>query len=232
MMVGILAAGAFWVAGVPKRWFLIAGGGAVAVVIGLVLASPNRMARALNWLHGECAGDSCYQADNGLMALATGGWWGVGIGQSRQKWGRVPEADNDFIFSIIGEELGLFGTLLIVLLFTLLALFLYRMMLRIRDPFVQITIAGITSWILAQAFVNMAVVTGLLPVLGVPLPFVSAGGSALIASMLALGVLLAFARSEPGAAEALRAHARYSKKSATVVAKPASEHLTRKGTRS
>lgn len=232
MMVGILAAGAFWVAGVPKRWFLIAGGGAAALVIGLVLASPNRMARALNWLHGECAGDSCYQADNGLMALATGGWWGVGIGQSRQKWGRVPEADNDFIFSIIGEELGLFGTLLIVVLFTLLALVLYRMMVRLRDPFVQITIAGITSWILAQAFVNMAVVTGLLPVLGVPLPFVSAGGSALIASMLALGVLLAFAKSEPGAAEALRAHANYSKKSATVVAKPASETRATKGSRS
>lgn len=220
LMMAALVAGAMWVAGVPKRWFGLAGIGGVLVVTLLVIQSPNRMARLGNWLHGTCEGDSCFQANNGLMALAEGGWWGLGIGQSRQKWGRLPHPDNDFIFAIVGEELGLMGTLTIVVLFVLLALVLCRMLSRLRDPFVQITTAGISTWLLFQAFVNMSVVSGLLPVLGVPLPFVSAGGSALVASMLALGLLLNFARNEPGAKEALTARSLFARKSAAVVAGP------------
>ena len=205
MVMGLLVAGAVWVAGVPRRWFMLAGVTGLVAVIGLTITSGNRMARIDNWIHGTCEGDSCLQSTQGLMGLAEGGWWGVGLGQSRQKWGRLPAAEDDYIFAIIGEELGLIGTLGVVALFTALALVMFRMITRLDDRFMQITVAGISAWLLGQAFVNMMVVTGLLPVIGVPLPFISSGGSALLASMTALGVLISFARREPGAQEAIGA---------------------------
>ena len=201
MVMGLLVAGAVWVAGVPRRWFALAGAVATLAVLAMTVTSGNRMARIENWLQGTCEGDSCYQAEQGLMGLAEGGWWGVGLGESRQKWGRLPAAEDDYIFAIIGEELGLIGTLGVVALFAALALVMFRMITRLDDHFLQITVAGISAWLLGQAFVNMMVVTGLLPVIGVPLPFISAGGSALLASMTALGLLISFARREPGAAE-------------------------------
>ncbi|MGP9682605.1 MULTISPECIES: putative lipid II flippase FtsW [unclassified Brachybacterium] len=205
MIMALLVAGAVWVSGVPRRWFMAAGVAGLVAVIGLTVTSANRMARIGNWIHGICQGDSCYQSDQGLMGLAEGGWWGVGLGESRQKWGRLPAAEDDYIFAIIGEELGLIGTLGVLLLFAALALILFRMITRIDDHFMQVTIAGISAWLLGQAFVNMMVVTGMLPVIGVPLPFISSGGSALLASMAALGVLISFARREPGAPEAISA---------------------------
>ena len=219
MIMAMLVAGAVWVAGIPRRWFAAAGIIGVLGVIGLTVTSSNRMARITNWLHGICEGDSCYQSDQGLMGLAEGGWWGKGLGQSAQKWGRLPAAEDDYIFAIIGEELGLIGTLGVVLLFTVLALLLFRMITRLEDHFMQITVAGICAWLLGQAFVNMMVVTGLLPVIGVPLPFISSGGSALLASMTALGILLSFARREPGAAEAI--HARFGAVRRSVSVQPA-----------
>ncbi|UQN31244.1 putative lipid II flippase FtsW [Brachybacterium kimchii] len=205
MIMAMLVAGSLWIGGVPRRWFVLGGGVGVAAILFFALTNANRMARIGNWLHGTCEGDSCLQSDQGLMGLAEGGWWGVGLGQSRQKWGRLPAAQDDYIFAIIGEELGLIGTLGVLLLFSVFALILFRMITRARDPFIQITIGGVGAWLLGQAFVNMMVVTGMLPVLGVPLPFISSGGSALVASMLALGMLLSFARHEPGAQEALAA---------------------------
>lgn len=205
LVMAMLVAGAVWVAGVPRRWFMAAGAlGAVGVLV-LTVTSGNRMARINNWIHGTCPGDSCLQSDQSLMGLAEGGWWGVGLGQSRQKWGRLPAAEDDYIFAIIGEELGLIGTLGVLLLFAALALIMLRMITRLDDHFMQITVAGISAWLLGQAFVNMMVVTGLLPVIGVPLPFISSGGSALLASMTALGLLISFARCEPGAQEAIGA---------------------------
>lgn len=220
LVMCMLVAGAVWVAGVPRRWFLLAGGAGLLGVIALTITSSNRMGRIENWLQGTCEGDSCYQSTQGLMGLAGGGWWGVGLGQSRQKWGRLPAAEDDYIFAIIGEELGLLGTLSVVLLFAALAFLLFRMITRIDDHFMQITVAGISCWINGQAFVNMMVVTGLLPVIGVPLPFISAGGSALLASMAALGVLLSFARHEPGAQEAITARMGAVRSSATVLPAP------------
>ncbi|GEM_PF-30829 len=221
MVMCMLIAGSLWVAGVPRRWFALAAAVGVVGVTGMVLTSANRMARITTWLHGECVGSSCYQADHGLMALAEGGWWGVGLGESRQKWGLLPAADNDYIFAVLGEEMGLFGTLGVLALFAALALVLLRMITRIDDLFVQVAVAGISAWLLGQAFTNMMVVTGLLPVLGVPLPFISAGGSALVTSMTALGVLLSFARHEPGAADAIRARVGRVRRGATVVPAPA-----------
>lgn len=219
MMMAFLAAGCLWAAGVPKRWFLLAGGAGAAGILALAVTSPNRMARIVSWRSGDCDGAAaCFQSDNGLMALAEGGWWGVGLGASRQKWGRIPHADNDYIFAVIGEEFGLVGTLGVLGLFLLFGLVVFRMSSRLREPMAQIAIAGISCWILGQALVNMMVVAAVLPVLGVPLPFVSAGGSALVVSMLALGVLLAFARSEPGADATIRAKGGFARRSASVAA--------------
>jgi cell division protein FtsW len=220
LVMAMLVAGAVWVAGVPRRWFLAAGAAGLIGVVALTVSSGNRMARINNWLHGTCEGDSCLQSEQGLMGLAEGGWWGVGLGQSRQKWGRLPAAEDDYIFAIIGEELGLIGTLGVLLLFTALALLMFRMITRLDDRFMQITVAGISAWLLGQAFVNMMVVTGLLPVIGVPLPFISSGGSALLASMTALGVLLSFARREPGAAEAIGARLSAVRSSVSVLPAP------------
>lgn len=218
LVMCMLVAGSLWVAGVPRRWFAAAAGLGLLGVLAMTITSPNRMARIGSWLGGsEQSAVSSDQSTHGLMALAEGGWWGRGLGESHQKWGLLPAADNDYIFAIIGEELGLLGTLSVLVLFGLLALVMFRMITRIDDLFVQVTVAGVSAWILGQAFTNMMVVTGLLPVLGVPLPFISAGGSALVTSMLALGMLLSFARHEPGAREAIGARIRRVRGSAAIV---------------
>ena len=213
----MLVAGALFVAGVPLRMFALAaamGGGLAAF---LTATSTNRIARITSWL-SECdATSSCYQTLHGGYGLASGGWGGLGLGESREKWSYLPAAHNDFIFAILGEELGLIGTLLVLALFGLLAFAMIRIIRRHRDPFVQITTGAILCWIIGQALVNIAVVIGLAPVIGVPLPFVSAGGSALIMTMAALGVLIAFARSEPGAAEALAARPSVVRRSLAVI---------------
>ncbi len=130
---------------------------------------------------------------------------GSGAGASKEKWSWLPEAHNDFIFAIIGEELGLPGTFVILALFALLASACYRIVTRSTDQFVRIAAAGAMAWILFQAMINIGAVIGLLPVIGVPLPFVSAGGSALVTTLVAMGMLVSFARAEPGAAEILAA---------------------------
>ena len=218
MVMALLVTIALWVAGAPRRWFGILGVVGAAAIAFLAITSPNRMGRITVWLQG-CRehGQLCDQYIEGRYGLAEGGWWGVGLGESRQKWGRLPAAEDDFIFAIIGEELGLFGTLSVVALFVMLAFVLARMIVRSQDPFIQITTGAISAWLIGQAMLNMFVVAGLLPVIGVPLPFISSGGSALVASMLALGMLISFARSEPGAAEALRARASRVRRSFTVL---------------
>lgn len=202
----VLVAGALFVAGVPLRMFAVAAALAVLAVSQLAQLNSSRVGRIEAFFSDDCdRSNECYQTYRGLLALASGGWTGVGLGQSREKWSYLPEGHNDFIFAILGEELGLLGTLLVVGLFAVLAIAMIRVIRRHQDPFVQIAAAGIASWVLGQAMVNIAVVIGLLPVVGVPLPLVSAGGSALITTMLALGVMLSFARTEPGAAEAFAA---------------------------
>ena len=220
LVMCLLVAGSLWVAGVPRRWFALGGALGIIGVIALTITSGNRMGRINCWLKGECVGGTGYQSEQGLMGLAEGGWWGVGPGESRQKWGRLPAAEDDYIFAVLGEEFGLAGTLGVLFLFAVLALVMFRMITRTDDVFRQITIAGIASWILGQAFVNMMVVTGLMPVIGVPLPFISSGGSALLASMTALGVLLSFARSEPGAREAITARVGAVRSSVSVLPAP------------
>ncbi|MDQ0423750.1 MULTISPECIES: putative lipid II flippase FtsW [Cellulomonas] len=218
MVMVLLVAGAMFVAGVPLRIFAVAGAVAAAGVAALAIGSENRMARIMSWLSADCdVQNECYQTLHAGYGLATGGWSGVGLGQSAEKWSYLPAAHNDFIFAILGEELGMVGTLLVLALFALLAFAMVRIMRRHPDPFVKIATAAAFAWIVGQALVNIAVVIGLAPVIGVPLPLVSAGGSALIMTMAALGMLLSFARSEPGAAEALAARPSVVRRSLAVI---------------
>jgi cell division protein FtsW len=226
----MIVAGALWVAGVPGRLFAI--GGSVAAIGMVALAqTDNRAKRIAAWLGENCDEQAaCYQTKHGLWALGTGGWGGVGLGAGREKWLYLPEAHNDFIFAVVGEELGLQGTLLMLVLFGVLGAAMTRVVLRHPDPFVKITTAAIAAWIIGQALVNVAVVIGLLPVIGVPLPLVSAGGSALIMTMAAIGVVVAFARDEPEARAALAARPRTVRRSIAVVARGGARRLGRRGT--
>jgi cell division protein FtsW len=152
--------------------------------------------------------DSGWQPAHGLYALSTGGWFGQGIGASQQKWGDLPEAHTDYIFAVLGEELGLIGTLLVLALFLTIAYAAVRVATATKDPFVRYMSFGITIWLLGQTIINVGMVLALLPVIGIPLPLVSYGGSALLPSLVALGLLIGFARSEPEAARALAARKR------------------------
>ena len=218
VLIAIVGA-VMYAAGVPGRLFVAAVGAAAVLAAVLVLTSANRMDRITNWLSGSCndPNGECGQAVHGLYALADGGWWGVGLGASKEKWSWLPEAHNDFIFAIIGEELGLPGTFIILALFAVIATACYRIVSRSTDQFVRIAAAGAMAWILGQAMINIGAVIGLLPVIGVPLPLVSAGGSALVTTLLAMGMLVSFARTEPGAAEILAARPGVIKRSLAVL---------------
>ncbi|HEX6917704.1 MAG TPA: putative lipid II flippase FtsW [Phycicoccus sp.] len=218
MVMGAIVAGVLFAAGVPLRWFAFAGVPFVGMVVAFVVTSPNRLGRFDVWLGRDTDQfGAARQPIHGRFALADGGWLGVGLGESREKWGLLSEPHNDFIFAIIGEELGLPGTLAILLLFAGLALACYRLVSRSQDFFVRVATAGVMTWVVVQALVNIGAVIGLLPVIGVPLPLVSSGGSSLVTTMLALGILLSFARAEPGCAEALRARPSALRRSLAVV---------------
>ena len=197
IIIGLMVLMGLWFGGVPKRFLALAvvAAGIVAVVANI--SDTNRTGRFAAWL-GDCSVDgACDQYINGAYALASGGWFGVGLGQSRQKWNWIPEAHNDFIFAIIGEEFGLLGTLVIVGLYVVLAFSIFRVINARNDPFTRVVCGMIMTWIIGQAVVNIAVVVGLLPVIGVPLPLISYGGTALIMVLAALGVVLSFSRTEP-----------------------------------
>jgi cell division protein FtsW len=201
-----LIIGMLWIAGLPRRQM---GGIVAALFVGLVVAvanSPHRVQRLLNFTNPQADPDSAgFQAIHGMMALARGGFWGVGLGGSRQKWGSLPEAHTDFILAVIGEELGLLGTLVVLVLFIVLGFAGIRIAMRTREPFVRYAASGITIWLLIQAIINIGMVLGLLPVIGIPLPLISYGGSSLLVTLVSLGVLLNCATTEPGAKRALAA---------------------------
>ncbi|HET8590689.1 MAG TPA: putative lipid II flippase FtsW [Nakamurella sp.] len=177
----------------------------LAAVVYLATSAGYRAARVTAFLHPDTADPQfTYQLFQGLYAMGSGGLFGVGIGQSKMKWGRLPNADSDFIFAVIGEELGLLGTLTVVVLFALLAYTGLRIARRNVDPFVKIVAAAGTVWLVGQAMINIGYVVGLLPVTGLPLPMFSAGGTSLVITMVVFGLLANFARREPQAATALR----------------------------
>ena len=183
--------GLLWLAGAPTRLFA----GVLAVAGTLGRPASSRSART-GWAGSNCIGatdpgpqDQCWQAVHGIYALASGGWFGSGLGASVEKWGQLPEPHTDFIFAVTGEELGLAGTLSVVALFAALGYAGIRVAGRTEDPFVRYAAGGVTTWIMAQAVINIGAVLGLLPIAGVPLPLFSYGGSALLPTMFAVGLL-------------------------------------------
>ncbi len=197
--------GLLWLAGAPTRLFAGVLGFAAAMAVLLIWTSPNRMSRlSCMGVVGEPDPEAgCWQAAHGIYALASGGWFGSGLGASVEKWGQLPEPHTDFIFAITGEELGLAGTLSVLALFAALGYAGIRVAGRTEDPFVRFAAGGVTTWIMAQAVINIGAVLGLLPIAGVPLPLFSYGGSALLPTMFAVGLMIAFARDDPAAKTAL-----------------------------
>lgn len=201
LILMLMTLAAMFVAGIPKRYFAAALGMITLGVTILVVTSPYRMARVRAMFaetdslsDAEALGQH-WQSNHGLFALASGGWTGTGLGASREKWFWLAEAHNDYIFAIIGEELGLLGTLTVVGLFGVLGYGLIRTALRSGDRRTQVLCTTVLAWILGQAFINIGVVTTLLPVIGVPLPLISYGGSSLVSTLVGVGLVLSFSRA-------------------------------------
>lgn len=209
LVLAAIMLGMLWVVGAPMRLFALSL--SVLGAAGFFLASidQERLTRITTFSDPfKDYLDSGWQPAHGLFALSTGGWLGQGIGASTQKWGDLPEAHTDYIFAVLGEELGLVGTLLVVGLFLTIAFAAIRVATSTRDPFVRYATFGIVVWLLGQMMINVGMVLALLPVIGIPLPLVSYGGSALLPSLVALGLVIGFARREPEAAAALAARRR------------------------
>lgn len=200
MILFAIAGAALLLGDFPGKWLAIVACGGAVLVGGLVITSPNRLSRIMATYQTCSASDMqgvCYQAVHGKYAMASGGLLGVGIGNSGEKWGYLPEAHNDFIFAIIGEETGFVGASLVILLFLVLGWCMLVVALQSQDRYITLVLASITVWIVGQAFVNIGVVVGLFPVMGVPLPFVSAGGSSLILCLGAAGVTISMMKQQP-----------------------------------
>ncbi|MFC7548456.1 FtsW/RodA/SpoVE family cell cycle protein [Plantactinospora sp. GCM10030261] len=215
-----IVVGLLWAAGVRMRIFATLG--IVGLVgIGLLIAAASigagsgavgadnyRMQRLTSFLHPAdeaCAQEACYQLIKAREAIDHGGWFGVGLGRSSLKWEWLPAAHNDFIFAIVAEELGVVGCAVVLALLAVLAYTGLRIARRVDDPFRRLAAAAATTWLVGQAVINIGGVVGLLPITGLPLPFISDGGSALVVTLAAIGMLASFARAEPDAARALNA---------------------------
>jgi cell division protein FtsW len=202
-----ILAGLLWVSGVRLGIFagLITIG--FAGIAALIVSAPYRMQRfavLLNPFAEDQYMSSGWQPAHSILGLASGGLFGVGLGASRQKWGNLPEAHTDFIFSVIGEELGLFGTLSTLALLTILIFSIFRIALRTKDSMVRYVSSGIGCWIAIQVILNIGSTLSVLPVVGVTLPLVSYGGSALVATYMGIGFVIGAARRDPEIFESLR----------------------------
>lgn len=181
----------FFMAGSRIIHFVGLGGAGLFLGIAAILKSPYRRERLLSFLHRDADPQGAgYHLTHSIYALASGGFWGSGLGQGKEKYLYLPECHTDFIFAVIGEELGFFGTALIVLLFGVLIWRGYKTAILSNDPFASLLAGGITSYIALQAFINMGMVAGCLPVTGVPLPLVSYGGTSLLFTLLGIGMVL------------------------------------------
>jgi cell division protein FtsW len=201
----LILLGLLWMVGLPLRYFaglLVLVAGAVSL---LTLLEPWRVQRITTFLHPDLDPQGAgYHTMQGLYALSSGGLFGVGLGQGTSKYGWVPNANTDYVFAVVGEELGLLGCAVVLVLFALFTYAAMRIALRSRDPFVRLVASGAAIWIAGQALINIGYVTALLPVTGIPLPFISDGGTSLILTCAVLGMLVSFARHEPAAVQAAR----------------------------
>ncbi|CAB4333790.1 MAG: putative lipid II flippase FtsW [Actinobacteria bacterium] len=193
-------AGLLWVSGVHLKLFAAISGVGFLGIAALILSAPYRVARFSVFLNPFAADQYKsvgWQPAHSLLGLASGGLFGVGLGASRQKWGNLPEAHTDFIFSVIGEELGLFGTLAVLLALSILIFSIFKIALRANDPMVRYVCSGIGCWIGVQTILNIGSAISVLPVVGVTLPLLSYGGSALIATYMGIAFVIGAARRDP-----------------------------------
>lgn len=192
MFVGLLS-----LAGLPMKLLRLVVVVSIALApLALTAGSSSRVGRVTAWLNPSAPDPNGYnwQSEHGTWAIAAGRIFGAGLGESKMKWSWIPEVENDFIFAIIAEELGLIGALVVIALFVFLAITFFKIWQRTGDDFNRFVVSGIMIWIVFQALINIAVVLRLLPVLGVPLPLISAGGSSLIATLGAIGIVLGIER--------------------------------------
>jgi cell division protein FtsW len=200
MVLVLVVLGALFFSGVKLRIFILPAILAVGGIAAFAVTSPDRMRRIMSFLNPDCLADyygDCYQPLHGIWGLAGGGIFGLGLGNSKEKYSWLPAAANDYIFAIVGEELGLVGCVVVLLLFALFAVGAFHVIRKTDDSFVRIVSGAITIWIVGQALINIGVVLRVFPVLGVPLPFMSQGGTSLVSVLIASGVLLSFARTLP-----------------------------------
>jgi cell division protein FtsW len=203
--LGVVLIALLWFAGAQLRLFGALALGGLAGVVLLAIGTEYRLDRVVSFLNpGEDDLGSAYQANQALYALAEGGLFGKGIGQGQSKWDYLPNVHNDFIFALIGEELGFVGCALVLGLFGMLAVAGMRVATRNIDPWIRMVAATLTVWLVAQAAINICYVVGLLPVTGITLPLISSGGTSVVTTMLVFGVLANCARHEPEAVAALR----------------------------
>lgn len=200
IIIGLIILGMLVFAGAPSRPLVFMGGSALLAALVYVVASgSSRSDRFAIWLTGCTPEDyegACWQTIHGYWALGSGGLFGLGAGSSRSKWSWLPHAESDYIFAIIGEEFGLLGAIFVLLVLIALAVTFARLMRAYPQPLTRTLIGGVLVWIVGQSLVNIAVVLGILPVLGVPLPMISSGGSAILANLLAIGVVVSCVRYE------------------------------------
>ena len=208
LLVLIIFTGVLFISGAPLKHFTVIGALGVVVGTAYVLNSNYRMGRfaalfdPFDERYYKFAG---WQPAHSIMGLASGGLWGSGLGASKQKWANLAEAHTDFIFSVIGEELGLLGTLLVLALYVALIYSILRVALKTKDDFSRYVTAGIACWLIAQITINVGSATSLLPVIGVTLPLISYGGSSLLANLIAIGYVLGVARRTPEIADGIKA---------------------------
>ena len=196
LIIALIAFGVTWMTGIQTKHLRGVAAIAVVAVFFMVQFGASRSGRINAWIAQGSDDSSTYawQSQHGIWALAAGSFTGVGLGNSKLKWSWIPEVDNDYIFAIIGEETGLIGAAITILLFVTLVILIRRTVLRAHNSYIRNASVGIMIWIGFQSLINVSVVVQNLPVLGVPLPLISSGGSSLISAMLAIGVMLAFER--------------------------------------
>ena len=199
----LLLLGLLWMVGLPYRYFTILLASVAGAVTLMAVLEPYRLLRLTTFLHpfADKQGNG-FHTVQGLYALSSGGLFGVGLGQGTSKYGWVPNANTDYVFAVVGEELGLLGCLVVLALFALFTYAGIRIAMRSNDPFVRLVASGAAVWIAGQALINIGYVTALLPVTGIPLPFISNGGTSLVLTCGVLGMLVSFARHEPAAVKA------------------------------
>lgn len=203
--LGVVLIALLWFGGAPRRLFAAVIAGGVGGVVLLALIADYRMARVMTFLSpGSDTSSSGYQSNQAALALADGGLFGKGLGQGGSKWQYLPNVEHDFIFALVGEELGLIGCTVVIGLFAAVAVVGIRIATRNVDPWIRMVAGTITVWLVSQAAINIGYVVGLLPVTGVTLPLISYGGTSLVITLGLFGILASCGRHEPEAVAALR----------------------------